>query len=45
MQGLRMKIIVAIGATIGVLWLADVLLNDGRYAEVLDRGMTSLISK
>jgi hypothetical protein len=44
-RGLRMKIIVAIGATIGVLWLADVLLNDGRYAEVLDRGMTSLISK
>ena len=40
-----MKRIAAIGVAVGVLWVADALLNDGRYAEVLQRGITSLIRK
>jgi hypothetical protein len=40
-----MKRIVAIGVAIGVLWVVDILLNDGRYAEVLHRGIVSLIRK
>jgi hypothetical protein len=40
-----MRGIVAIGVAIGVLWLADVLLNDGRYGEVIERGMMTLIGK
>jgi hypothetical protein len=40
-----MRGIVAIGVAIGVLWLADVLLNGGRYAEVLERGAMILIGK
>jgi hypothetical protein len=39
----RMKGVVAISVTIGMLWLADVLLNDGRYGQVLDSGVMSLI--
>jgi hypothetical protein len=37
-----------IGATcvaVGVLWLADVLLNDGRYGDVVERAIMSLIGK
>jgi hypothetical protein len=37
-----MRGIFAIGVAIGVLWLADVLLNGSRYAEVLERGAMTL---
>jgi len=40
-----MRGIVAIGVAIGVLWLADVFLNDGRYGQTLERGMMTLIGK
>jgi hypothetical protein len=38
-----MRGIVAIAVAIGVLWSADVVLNGGRYAEVLERGAMTLV--
>jgi hypothetical protein len=38
-------IVVSIGVTVGVLWLADVLLNDGRYGDVIERGIMTLVGK
>jgi hypothetical protein len=38
----------AIGATcvaIGVLWLTDALLNDGRYSNVIESAIMSLIGR
>jgi hypothetical protein len=43
--GFQMKGIVAIGVAVGVLWLADVQLNDGRYSEVVVRATISLRGK
>jgi hypothetical protein len=40
-----MKGIVAIGVAIGLLWLADVFLNDGRYAQTVEKAMMTLIGK
>jgi hypothetical protein len=40
-----MKVIVAVGIAAGVLWLADVFPNDGRYQEVIERGIMSLVGK
>jgi hypothetical protein len=40
-----MKVIVAVGIAAGMLWLADVFLNDGRYQEVIERGIMSLVGK
>ena len=40
-----MKGIVAIGVAIGVLWLADVVLNNGRYGEVVEKALTTLIGR
>jgi hypothetical protein len=40
-----MKVIVAIGVAVGMLWLADVFLNDGRYEQVIERGILNLIGK
>jgi hypothetical protein len=42
---LEMKELVAIGIAIGVLWSADVFLNDGRYGEVIEIGMMILAGK
>jgi hypothetical protein len=39
------KGLVAVAVAIGVLWLADTLLNDGRYGEVIERGALTLIGK
>ena len=39
------EIVVAVGVTVGVLWSADALLNDGRYAQVIENGIMSLIGK
>ena len=44
-MGFQMKGIVAIGVAVGVPWLADVQLNDGRYSEVVVRATMSLIGK
>jgi hypothetical protein len=38
-----MKGIVAIAVAICLLWLADVQLNDGRYSDVVESAITSLI--
>jgi hypothetical protein len=38
-----MKGFVAIGVAIGLLWLADVQFNDGRYSNVVESAITSLI--
>jgi len=38
-------IVVAVGVAVGVLWLADTLLNDGRYAAVLGSGIMNLIGR
>jgi hypothetical protein len=35
----------AICVAVGVLWLADVLLNDGRYEDVVERAIISLIGR
>jgi hypothetical protein len=35
----------AIFIAVGVLWLADVLLNDGRYGDVVAGAVISLIVK
>ena len=43
--GFQMKGIVAIGVAVGVLWLADIQLNDGRYSQVVERAFMSLIGK
>jgi hypothetical protein len=40
-----MRGIVAVGVAVGMLWLADVLLNHGRYGEVLERGIMTLVGK
>ena len=40
-----MRAIVAIGVAVGVFWLADVLLNDGRYGDVVERAIMTLIGK
>jgi hypothetical protein len=40
-----MRTIIATGVAIGVLWLADTLLNDGRYGDVVERAAMSLIGK
>ena len=41
--GFLMKGIVAIAVAICLLWLADVQLNDGRYSDVVESAITSLI--
>jgi hypothetical protein len=38
-------IVVSIGVTIGVLWLADTFLNNGRYGEVIEHGIMALVGK
>ena len=40
-----MKGILAIGFAVVVLWLADAQFNDGRYGEVVERAIMSLIGK
>jgi hypothetical protein len=40
-----MRVIVAVGVAVGMLWLADVFLNNGRYEEVIERGIMSLVGK
>jgi hypothetical protein len=41
----KVRGIVATSVAIGVLWLADVLLNGGRYGEVVERGIITLIGR
>jgi hypothetical protein len=40
-----MRTIIAIGVAIGVLWLADVLINGGRYGEAIETAVMSLIGR
>jgi hypothetical protein len=40
-----MRGIVAVGIAVGVLWLADVFLNDGRYGQTVERAMMTLIGR
>jgi len=41
----QMKGIVAIGVAVAALWLADIILNDGRYGDATGRTMASLVRK
>ena len=40
-----MKSIVAICVTLAVLWMADIVLNDGRYGDATGRTIVGLVEK
>ena len=40
-----MKDIIAACIAVGVLWVVDVELNDGRYGEVVKKAATSILSR
>ena len=40
-----MKGTVAVGFAIGVLWLADILFNNGRYIDVIGGGLMALMGQ
>jgi hypothetical protein len=40
-----MRVIGATCVAIGVLWLTDTLLNDGRYSHVIESAIMSLIGR
>jgi hypothetical protein len=40
-----MKGIIAIGVAVALLWLADIQFNDGRYSNVVESAIVSLIGK
>jgi hypothetical protein len=43
--GFKMKGIIAIGVAAALLWLADIQFNDGRYSNVVETAIVSLIGK
>ena len=40
-----MKGVIAIAIAIGALWVADTVLNDGRYSDVVERGLFALVGR
>jgi hypothetical protein len=40
-----MKGIIAACIAVGVLWVVDVGLNDGRYGEIVKKAATSILSR
>jgi hypothetical protein len=39
------EIVAAVGLAIGVLWLADAYLNDGRYEQTIESEITALVGE
>lgn len=40
-----MKGVIVAFIAIGALWVADVVLNDGRYSDVVERGLFTLVGR
>jgi hypothetical protein len=39
------RMVVAVGVAVGVLWLVDISVNDGRYGETLERAAMALVGR